>query len=63
MDGDDDEDESGYEIPKGEQNEFGGMVEYIGDEFGDIDWDSFDYDDAYDDVGDEDEDSYGEDAA
>lgn len=53
----------GYELPKSLQNEFGGLVEYIGEEFGEIDWADFDYDDVYDDVGDEDEDSYGEDAA
>lgn len=58
------EDEGGgYDIPKQYQNEFGGLVEYIGAEFGDIDWGDFDWDDVYDDVGDEDEDSYGEDAA
>lgn len=40
----------------------GGLEEYEGQEFEEIDFGDFDWDDAYDDVGDEDSDTYGEDA-
>lgn len=39
------------------------LPDYVGDEFGDIDWEEYDYEEAYDEVGDEDEDSYGEDGS
>lgn len=41
--------------------EFDSLPEFIeGAEYDDIDWTEFDWDDVYDDVGDEDEDLYGE---
>jgi hypothetical protein len=42
--------------------EFIELPEYVGPTFEETDFSDFDYDDLYDDVGDEDEDSYGEDA-
>lgn len=39
------------------------LPRYIGEEWSDIDFDDFDWDDIFDDVGDEDEDMYGEDSA
>jgi hypothetical protein len=50
------------ELPKQYQNEFGGIEEFLGDDWGDIDFSDFDYADIYDDVGEEEEDSYSEDA-
>lgn len=58
------------EVPKGaivredsRGNQIIELPEYTGSEYADIDWTEFDWDEVYDDVGDEDEDSYGEDAA
>lgn len=41
----------------------GEFPEYLGATFDEIDWTEFDWDDVYEDVGDEDEDQYGEDAS
>lgn len=39
------------------------LPDYTGQEFGEMEWGEFDWDDLMDDYGDEEEDSYGEDAA
>ena len=44
-------------------NEFIELPEYVGPTFEETDFGDFDFDDIYDDVGDEEEDSYGEDAS
>lgn len=41
----------------------GEFPEYLGATFDEIDWTEFDWDNVYDEVGDENEDQYGEDAS
>jgi hypothetical protein len=58
-----------FDIPRGaivhkdKSGEWFELPPYTGDTFDEIEWGDYDFDDAYELVGDEDEDSYGEDAA